>query len=149
MIEVKFYKNISQRNVLNKSIALVLTTQCDFTGELSIDRPFIIADYDELLFSCNYAYIDVFKRYYNFSESPKIENGFIKLQLESDVLMSFKDDILNADITALRSTNKPNYYLSDSKILFSNNTNIQTFRFPKSFETGNSGIKYVLKVGGM
>ena len=149
MIEIKFYKNISQRNVLNKSITLVLTTQCDFTGELSIERPFIIADYDELLLTCNYAYIDAFKRYYHFSECPKIENGFIKLQLESDVLMSFKGDILNADITALRSTNKPNYYLSDSKILFSNNTNIQTFRFPKSFETGNSGIKYVLKMGGI
>ena len=148
MIEVKFYKNISQRNVLNKSITLVLTTQCDFTGDLSIERPFIIADYDELLLTCNYAYIDAFKRYYNFSEAPKIENGFINIQLESDVLMSFKDDVLNADITALRSTNKPNFYLSDSKILFSNNTNIQTFRFPKSFETGNSGVKYVLKVGG-
>lgn len=149
MIEVKFFKNASQHNVLNKSITLVLTTQCDFTGELSIERPFIIADYDESLLSCNYAYIDVFKRYYHFSEAAKIENGFIKIQLEIDVLMSFKEDILNADITALRSTNKPNFYLSDSKVLFSNNTNIQTFRFPKSFETGNSGVKYVLKVGGI
>ena len=148
MIEIKFYKNISQRNVLNKSITLVLTTQCDFTGELSIEMPYIIADYDEMLLNCNYAYIDIFKRYYNFSEAPKIENGFIKIQLESDVLMSFKEDVLNSDITALRSTSKPNFYLSDSKILFSNNTNIQTFRFPKSFETGNTGVKYVLKVGG-
>ena len=149
MVEIKFYRNISQRNVLNKSITLVLTTQVDFTCELSIERPFIIADYDENLLTCNYAYIDLFKRYYHFSETPKIENGFIKIQLEIDVLMSFKEDVLNADITALRSTNKPNFYLSDSKVLFSNNTNIQTFRFPKSFETGNSGVKYVLKVGGI
>ena len=149
MIEIKFYRNISQRNVLNKSITLVLNTQCDFTGELSIERPFIIADYDENLLTCNYAYIGIFKRYYHFSETPKIENGFIKIQLESDVLMSFKEDILNADITALRSTNKPNFYISDSKLLFSNNTNIQTFRFQKSFETGNSGVKYILKVGGI
>ena len=128
MIEVKFYKNSSLHNELNKAITLVLTTQCDFTGELSIERPFIIADYDELLLTCNYAYIDVFKRYYHFSESPKIENGFIKLQLEIDVLMSFRADILNADITALRSTSKPNFYLSDSKILFFFLFNIQTFR---------------------
>ena len=149
MIEVKFYKNISQRNVLNKSITLVLTTQCDFTGELSIERPFIIADYDANILTCNYAYIDAFKRYYHFSETPKIENGFIKIQLETDVLMSFKNHILNADITAIRSFNKPNYYLSDNKVLFSNNTNIQTFRFPNNFITGNSGVKYVLKVGGL
>ena len=116
---------------------------------MAIERPFISADYDESLLSCNYAYIDLFKRYYHFTELPKIEYGVIKIQLETDVLMSFKDDVLNADITALRSTNKPNFYLSDSKILFSNNTNIQTFRFPKSFETGNSGVKYVLKVGGI
>ena len=149
MIEIKFYKNISQRNVLNKAITLVLTTQCDFTGELSIESPFIIADYDANILSCNYAYIDGFKRYYHFSETPKIENGFIKIQLETDVLMSFKNDILNADISASRSFNKPNYYLTDNKVLFSNNTNIKTFRFPNNFITGNSGVKYVLKVGGL
>lgn len=148
-ISVKFYNNISQKNVLNKSITLISESSCDFTGEMSIDSPYLFLEYSEELLTANYAYIDLFKRYYFFADAIKIENGFMKIQLVTDVLMSFKTDILNADITALRSFNKPNYYLSDNKCLFSNQTNIQTFRFPKNFITGNSGIKYLLKVGGI
>ena len=65
--------------------------------------------YDDLI-NFNYMYIDKFKRYYFIEDVEVFPNKIYKLTLKCDVLMSFKDDILNSYGNITSQTNYNDYY---------------------------------------
>lgn len=69
-----------------------------------------------------------------------MENGFIRLECEVDVLMSFKDEIKNRNVIVNRQESKYNLYLDDSKYKVQNRTAILTKEFPSGFNTA----KYIV-----
>ena len=98
----------------------------------------------------NYVWLSDLDRFY-YIRSWKMENGYITCDLECDVLMSYKDVIINTNVVVKRVDNymyldeqgnrkwkypkgqKPNYYLNDDKMKFNSYTNVRTISFEKGF----------------
>lgn len=106
---VKAYNTESSVNTINKAIDFVTDIDIKFKDEVNIYNPTIVLKYDDLI-DFNYIYIDKFKRYYYVETVEVFPNKIYHLTLKCDVLMSFKDDILNSYGIITRQTNYNNYY---------------------------------------
>lgn len=92
MYSIKFFKNLSENNELDKQLTGETLVAGDSRGDINLFQPSIIVK-DVEVNQFNYCYIVELKRYYfveNFTIRP---NGLAVIQLKVDVLMSFKDDI--------------------------------------------------------
>ncbi len=106
---VKAYNTESSVNTINKVIDFVTDIDVKFKDEVNIYNPTIVLKYDDLI-NFNYINIDKFKRYYFIETVEVFPNKIYHLTLKCDVLMSFKDDILNSYGIITRQTNYNNYY---------------------------------------
>lgn len=118
----RFYDNKSPSHYLNK----VLTQLPDehgervinFKGNYNIEDPEIMLDYDPVIQSKgNYAFNPSSGLYYYFQSQPVLMPGgrmFIKLHI--DILMSFKQEILNLSPIITRAENLRNSYLPDGEM---------------------------------
>ena len=91
---VKVYNNKSNKNVVNKKIEEVQEISFNFKDDSDITNPILILKSYK---SGNYCYIPELKRYYYIDKIDLMNGGVYKLYLEIDVLMSYKDEIMNAD----------------------------------------------------
>lgn len=95
-MELKIYNNNSNNNVLNKKLTLVDTLEFNLKIDNSILQPvLILKNYSK----GNYCYIKEFKRYYYINDIKLLNGGLYQLQLDIDVLMTYKDVILTNPIT--------------------------------------------------
>ena len=120
---VKAYNTESSVNTINKVINFVTDIDIKFKDEVNIYNPIIVLKYDDLI-DFNYIYIDKFKRYYYIEAVEVFPNKIYHLTLKCDVLMSFKDDILNSYGIITRQTNYNNYYDFDYSSEVRKETNI-------------------------
>ena len=105
----KTYNTESSVNTINKDINFIADIDVKFKDEVNIYNPTIVLKYDDLI-DFNYIYIDKFKRYYFIEDIEVFPNKIYSLSLKCDVLMSFKDDILNSYGNIARQTNYNDYY---------------------------------------
>lgn len=70
------------------------------------------------LLTCNYAYIDDFKRYYYIENIQVITNKLVTIDLRRDVLESFKIDLMNLKGFVSRNEYLYNEYVKDDNISF-------------------------------
>lgn len=143
---IKFYKNLSEKNHLDKDITQMGT---DVTGtlreECSIVDPVIkiesFTSFD--LTQCNYAYITEFGRYY-FINNIVLKGNLYELHMHVDVLSTYKDVIRSNSGVVSRQQKKYNLYLQDG--------NFKTYAFPHiqviQFPSGFSSFNFVLSVAG-
>ena len=108
----KTYNTESSVNTINKIINFVSDIDVKFKDEVNIYNPTIVLKYNDLI-DFNYIYIDKFKRYYFIEDIEVFPNKIYSLSLKCDVLMSFKDDILNSYGNITRQTNYNDYYNFD------------------------------------
>lgn len=95
-MELQIYNNNSNTNVINKNISLVDTLNFTLKSENSILQPILIVkNYNK----GNYCFIKEFKRYYYITDIKLLKGGLYQLQLEIDVLMSYKDAIMSQPIS--------------------------------------------------
>lgn len=120
---VKAYNTESSVNTINKVINFVTDIDVKFKDEVNIYNPSIVLKYDDLL-DFNYIYIDKFKRYYFIETVEVFPNKIYHLTLKCDVLMSFKDDILNSYGNIITQTNYNDYYNFDYSSEVRKETNI-------------------------
>lgn len=94
---VKFYNTNSSNNTINKILTDETTYNIKFKNVADFLKPTIELK-SETIFNYNYCYIEDFKRYY-FVENIEVKpNKIYTIDLNVDVLESFKDDILNSYI---------------------------------------------------
>ena len=93
-MQIKFYKNSSEKNKIGKSLSSGLTLNGNLRDECSITSPSILVEANSLV-DYNYCYIPEFKRYYFISDITSVRNNLWRVSLKCDVLESFKKDILN------------------------------------------------------
>ena len=104
-MELQIYNNNSNTNVLNKNITLVSTLDFSLKNDNSILQPvLILKNYS----SGNYCYIEKFKRYYYITDIKLLTGGLYQLQLEVDVLMTYKDIIMTNPISTRKIVKIPN-----------------------------------------
>lgn len=130
-MELRLYKTLDNENVINKNLSLIHTMKIKLKDKVSIINPTLIlsvvngVDY----FQCNYCYLSEFKRYYFIRDIELMSDKNYRMQLEVDVLESFKDDILNSKVLVTRQKNfnpyydyKPRYEVRKEVDLFFSNT---------------------------
>lgn len=143
---IKLYKNLSDKNHVDKSITQMGN---DLSGSLrddcSIVNPVIrIEDYTGFDFSeVNYAYIPEFKRYY-YINNITLKNKMFELSMHVDVLMSYRDEIRSNSAVISRQENNYNLYLQDGVFKTYAFSHIQVVQFPDGF----SDFNFIFSVAG-
>ena len=139
-------ENKSEKNKINKSLTSGITLSGDLRNESNVVNPTIIVNTDNPTIY-NYAFIPAFNRYYFIIDYISLRTGIWQLNLKSDVLMSFKDSILNSKslINKTESVGKNNYLSGNNWV-----NNCKTKTDIISFSNGllNDGQYILITAGG-
>ena len=115
-MKISLYTNKSEPNRANKNLVHItdianakVTNEADLLNVTITLKRDIISDVNAV----NYVYIDSFKRYY--FATTTIENGFIILNCQVDVLSTYIKEIKNLTATITRNENSKNGYLNESE----------------------------------
>lgn len=143
-MDITFYNYKGEKNRLNKDLSTsenVVISNCAFNTEYNVVNPRVkIAG---ALDMTEYNYCFANNRYY-FVDSVEIHrNGFYILKLSLDVLMTYKDVILNQYGTVRQS--KTALYLNGTNIPVSAHTEIKTYEFENNFN--ENGVYVMLSNG--
>lgn len=101
-MKLKIYNNNSNNNVLNKKITLVHELDFTLKSDNSILQPILIL---KNYAKGNYCYIDELKRYYFINDVRLLTGGLYELHLDVDVLMTYKNEIINAEWYSVNGVN--------------------------------------------
>ena len=145
-MNIKIYHNYSANNKLNKNISLLIEKNVKLKNETNIIRPTIILTGD-ISNNMNYVYIPKFNRYYYTVDKKSINNEMYEIFLEVDVLMSFKEIILNLHciIDKQQDLSNINKYYNDGSFIVSSKEFIKTINFPNGF---NENGEFILITAG-
>ena len=150
---IRFYKNTSDNRVVSKNISQISETNCYIYDMTSICSPkIIIANNDDFPLNVNYAYIPRYKRYYYINDWYIDKGGRVILNLSIDVLMTFKNDILNLNCTIIRQENVGNNHIVDNLLQIKQKKDLKVVKLNNneliSDKINDSTYCYVLNVSG-
>lgn len=134
-MNIILYNTNSDTRRLNKTLTQISTIPFRLKDDTDMARPVIELDSANLPPTANYAYIADLGRYYYINGQRILPGNQLELTLKSDVLMSFKDIILNSVVVARRSSNNYNKMLPDMIPLQANRNLLY-----RKFEGGNAGF---------
>ena len=127
---IDFYKVNDVKNKINKTLGVPYTISNVFfkSGNVDIVNPFLRLSRDMTQY--NYCFIRELNRFY-FIDDVVIENNGIKnYKLTIDVLMSYKNEIMNNKTHIVESENVLN--VDNIEYSEKNNEIIKTFNFPEN-----------------
>lgn len=93
-MQISLFNNTSERNAINKTLINEMIVTGTLRDESGIHNPIIIINAPSII-GFNFAYIPDFYRYYFISDITSVRAGLWRVTMVCDVLMSFKNDILN------------------------------------------------------
>lgn len=146
---IVFYTNASPVNRIDKDLTTVVTAIGTLRDGASILNPEIeieTALTPAIVAAINYAYIEVFNRYYLVTDIKTEINGLWVVSMHVDVLMTYKTQIRLQSAVVARQEEVYNMYLDDGWFMSYQNPYIQTkvFSNPTPFETQ----EFVLVIAG-
>lgn len=143
---VTLYHNADEHRVLNKRISDARVFNVVLKEETSSLNPQIILQSDYDLSTYNYAFIDVTNRYY-YCTITLMENGLFVINMEVDVLMSYKDGIKNLMglVERVENTDYKNMDIPNNDIITQRGTTTKIIKYPRSLDKNN---QYVLVTNG-
>lgn len=144
-MNIILYKNASDNNTIGKSLSGAITLSGVLRDESSVSSPSFRIASNTNLSQYNYAYIESFGRYYFMTVTVE-RTGVWSLDLECDVLESFKNSILGLDAVIERQENDFNLYFSDPEWKVYETQQIVTRDFPQGFDS--IGTFYLTASGG-
>ena len=148
-MQVTLCQNLSENNIINKSITEKDTASCVIKGPLSVENPVLILQYDADLQNINYIKIPEFSRGYYITDIVNLTGGRYQITCKSDVLESFKNSILGltAVIDKQEGTAVTNMYYNDGSFISSEKEFIYTKNFPNGFL--DDGTFILITAGGI
>lgn len=106
-MEVNFYNNLSNENVINKDIKLITSKELIFRKNVNEKDPVLLV-HNSILNNVNYVEIPNFKRFYFIEHTENYNNQLSRVFLTTDLLMTYQNEILNADVI-ISATEQPSY----------------------------------------
>lgn len=138
-ISITFYQNSAETNRVNKTsyMTFVSTLTGEFKDEIDIMSPTILIETSDIP-NYNYCYISTLGRYYFIDNYTIVRTGLIELELSVDLLMSYKDKILQQ--TAFINTQQNNYndYIVDTNRAYEQGYNIDEITLTNTLFTGST-----------
>ena len=139
------YKYKGLKNILNKEIKDGVKAVCCLKQSESVINPSLIfALENSRILDYNYLYLQELKRYYFVESIDIMKNNVFCFNLKEDVLMSFKDSILNAECIITKSEN-PNSDFVNCNI--SQNETVTEISIDDKFNH-NGNLILVTSIGG-
>ena len=151
-MKIILYVNMSDKYTVNKTLSDAIELEGSALRDESnnIETPVIRIVSDAKVFQYNYCYIEDFGRYYWFTTPVTIiRNGVYELNLESDPLMSFKEDFLQNSGYIETSKQYGNFYLDDGNMPIQQNTKLSTVKSYPSASPFTGGSSIVMNVLGL
>lgn len=150
-----FYYNKCDKQHITKNIEAIAECSFIFKEPTNISNPVLKISGEEItnniLTKSNYVYIDKLKRYYYITDMRIVRNNLLEISCNVDVLMSFKEQILQQQAIIERNSNEFNTYLNDDEFSFQANPIIKTKKFPFNpflNAQGEAEPKYLLTIAG-
>lgn len=115
-MEMILYKTADSENVINKTKVEIHRTNIELKKTISVVTPTIVLNNLSTihLLKSNYCYLEKFDRFY-FIRDITVDRTVIHLDLECDVLESFKTEILNSEAEINRKLGVGEYYANNVK----------------------------------
>ena len=145
-MEVILYKNLSENNVIGKSLAQIRSVECNFKNDVSIINPTLILSYTDSILNSNYCFIPKFNRYYFIDEIIPITGDRSIIKCRVDVLESFKDDIKSLTAIINKQETIADKFIDDGSWIVENKDFLQSYNFSNGFN--NSGEFILITAGG-
>lgn len=147
-MEIKLYKNLSENNVIGKTLTQIKSVEANLKNDVSVINPTFILYYTDNILQSNYCFIPKFNRYYFIDEIVPITGDRCIVKCRVDVLESFKDDIksLTVILDKSQSIYKSNKYLDDGSFIVENKDFNTIHNFPNGFN--DEGTFILICAGG-
>lgn len=130
MYNIQLGNLYSPRNKIIKDYAMRFGLQGVIKEPSSIINPTVLIEAPlDLIADCNYMYIPLMNRYYIINDIKTATNTTCTVSASCDVLMSFKDQILNCAGYVERNEDVISYLVADSDRLRQVNPAISTVPF--------------------
>lgn len=145
-MDVIFYYNMSDARKINKELSGGETFSGQARDEVDVMNPVVLFDNPDIL-RYNYAYIPQFQRYYDVVSRNAFREGLWEVNFSVDVLMSFRNDILNLNVVVDKQTSRliGNEYIDDGSLVSENVMFKRVYNFSSGF---NDTGEYVLITAG-
>lgn len=137
---IDFFVNESENNAINKKLTKIGSLSGTAREELEFTKnpTLLIQNVNDFnLLNSNYVFIEEFNRYYFVTNFKFVRNDLIELTVRIDVLMSFKNEILNLNVIAERSENLFSSYFVDNQKMAYNFPMVLTKKFSNGFDKLN------------
>lgn len=146
MFNIDLYIVSDENNKVNKTLNKGIQIQGALRNETDVVHPTILIEGS--FWSYNYCYIEEWGRYYFIRDKRSVRNNLIELNLEVDVLMSHREQLLKvaAIIDKQSRISSANMYLDDGDWIIQNNEFISVLDFPNGFN--NEGEFILIAAGG-
>lgn len=146
-MNITLCQNLSENNIINKSIIDVESITAVIKGPISVETPVLLLQYDSSLQDINYFKIPEFDRSYYITDVVDLTGGRYQITGKSDVLESFKNAILGltAIVDKQQGTGLSNIYLDDGSFVVENKEFNSVINYPNGF---NSNGEYILITAG-
>ena len=141
-MEIKLYKNLSENNVIGKTLTQIKSVEANLKNDVSVINPTLILAYTENILGSNYCFIPKFNRYYFIDEIVPITADRCIVKCRVDVLESFKNSILNLDCIVDKQENEiaSNKYINDGSFVTTSKQFNRMIEFPNGFNEKGSYI---------
>lgn len=96
-MDITLYQTTSERERINKVLGSYIAMTGTLRGESSVINPSFLIEYSNPS-DYNYCYIPSFGRYYFITNITSIRNNIWRIDCSVDVLMSFRNEILNLEV---------------------------------------------------
>lgn len=110
---VAFFINLSPKNKIDKSLNYLKNIECVLKDPTNIETPSInltIDEYDYILKNSNYILLNELGRFYFITDVIYNSNNLVTINLECDVLYTFKRDILTSYAYVTKNVRYNEYY---------------------------------------
>ena len=146
-MQVELCQNLSENNIINKTVSVVDTASCTIKGPLSVENPILILDYDSDLQDINYIRIAEFERSYYITDIVNLTGHRYQITCKTDVLESFKQAILGLQciIDKQENVSDINLFLDDGSFVNETKEFNTVINFPSGF---NDSGEYILITAG-
>ena len=147
-MEIKLYKNLSENNVIGKSLTQIKSVEANLKNDVSVINPTLVLNYTANILDSNYCFIPKFNRYYFIDEIVPITGDRCIVKCRVDVLESFNEDIksLTVILDKSQSIYKSNKYLDDGSFIVENKDFNTIYNFPNGFN--DEGTFILICAGG-
>lgn len=105
---INFYNYSGKREIINKSLSVSTALNGLLYNRFNVIRPTIKIRYNGD-FPFNYAYITEFNKYYFIENITRIDNNYIEISFEIDVLKTYSNALLLATGTITESDTASEY----------------------------------------